>query len=142
MIEHVTELDPKQFLGIPLALVGAALLAFGAQYQSRGLNKVERIVGESAGSGLSWAHIRSLLTRPSWVTGTVLLGLAVVFQIGSLALSPLIIVQPIGVVGLIITSILNARLSGVHLGKRGARLAQPRGVGDRGVCHDRRVYCS
>lgn len=118
MIEHVTELDPKQFLGIPLALVGAALLAFGAQYQSRGLNKVERIVGESAGSGLSWAHIRSLLTRPSWVTGTVLLGLAVVFQIGSLALSPLIIVQPIGVVGLIITSILNARLSGVHLGKR------------------------
>ncbi|SJN12360.1 Integral membrane protein [Leucobacter sp. 7(1)] len=118
MIEHVSELDPKQFLGIPLALIGAGLLAFGAQYQSRGLNKVERIVGESAGSGLSWAHIRSLLTRPSWVVGTVLLGLAVLFQIGSLALSPLIIVQPIGVAGLIITSILNSRMSGVHLGKR------------------------
>ncbi|GAA1620335.1 multidrug DMT transporter permease [Leucobacter chromiireducens] len=118
MIEHVGELDPKQFLGIPLALVGAGLLAFGAQYQSRGLNKVERIVGESAGSGLSWAHVRSLLTRPSWVVGTVLLGLAVLFQIGSLALSPLIIVQPIGVAGLIITSILNSRMSGVHLGKR------------------------
>lgn len=118
MIEHVGELDPKQFLGIPLALVGAGLLAFGAQYQSRGLNKVERIVGESAGSGLSWAHVRSLLTRPSWVVGTALLGLAVLFQIGSLALSPLIIVQPIGVAGLIITSILNSRMSGVHLGKR------------------------
>ncbi len=115
---QVADLDPTQFLGIPLALVGAALLAFGAQYQSRGLNKVERIVGESAGSGLSWGHIRNLLRRPSWVVGTVLLGLAVAFQIGSLSLSPLIIVQPIGVVGLIITSILNSRVSGVHLGKR------------------------
>ncbi|MCW2287902.1 DMT family transporter [Leucobacter luti] len=118
MIDQVAELNPTQFWGIPLALVGAAFLAFGAQYQSRGLNKVERIVGESAGSGLSWGHIRSLLRRPSWVIGTVLLGLAVVFQIGSLSLSPLIIVQPIGVVGLIITSILNSRVSGVHLGKR------------------------
>ncbi|MBL3698058.1 DMT family transporter [Leucobacter luti] len=118
MIDQVSELDPTQFWGIPLALVGAGFLAVGAQYQSRGLNKVERIVGESAGAGLSWGHIRNLLRRPSWVIGTVLLGLAVVFQIGSLSLSPLIIVQPIGVVGLIITSILNARVSGLRLGKR------------------------
>ena len=118
MIEQVADLDPTQFLGIPLALVGAALLAFGAQYQSRGLNKVERIVGESAGAGLSRGHIRNLLRRPSWVIGTLLLGLAVAFQIGSLSLSPLIIVQPIGVVGLVITSVLNSRVSGVHLGKR------------------------
>ena len=118
MIEQVADLDPTQFLGIPLALEGAALLAFGAQYQSRGLNKVERIVGESAGAGLSWGHIRNLLRRPSWVIGTLLLGLAVAFQIGSLSLSPLIIVQPIGVVGLVITSVLNSRVSGVHLDKR------------------------
>lgn len=118
MIEQVTELDPRQFFGIPLALIGAALLAFGAQYQSRGLNKVERIMGESAGAGLSLRHVLGLLRRPSWVSGTALLGLAVVFQIGSLALSPIIIVQPIGVVGLVITSVLNSRVSGVKLGKR------------------------
>lgn len=111
-------LDPRQFWGIPLALVGAALLAFGAQYQSRGLNKVERIVGASAHAGLSIRHMLSLLRRPSWVVGTALLGLAVVFQLGSLALSPITIVQPIGVVGLIITSVLNSRISGVRLGKR------------------------
>lgn len=111
-------LDPRQFLGIPLALLGAAFLAFGAQYQSRGLNKVERIMGASAGSGLSFGHIRNMLRRPSWVSGTVLLGLAVVFQIGSLSLSPLIIVQPIGVVGLVITSILNSRINRVRIGKR------------------------
>ncbi|MEJ6489919.1 DMT family transporter [Leucobacter sp. USCH14] len=117
-VTEMTSLDPKQFIGIPLALVGAALLAFGAQYQSRGLNKVERITGQSAGAGLSFRHVASLLRRPSWVAGTLFLGLAVVFQIGSLSLSPLIIVQPIGVVGLVITSILNSRVSGVKLGKR------------------------
>lgn len=117
-LNEVTALDPKQFLGIPLALIGAALLAFGAQYQSRGLNKVERLTGESAGAGLSFKHVASLFRRPSWVVGTVFLGLAVAFQIGSLSLSPLIIVQPIGVVGLVITSILNSRVSGVRLGKR------------------------
>ncbi|WP_244301044.1 DMT family transporter [Leucobacter insecticola] len=60
----------------------------------------------------------SLIKRPSWVIGTVLLGLAVVFQIGSLSFSPLIIVQPIGVVGLVITSVLNSRMSRVRLGRR------------------------
>ncbi|MBN9613887.1 MAG: DMT family transporter, partial [Actinobacteria bacterium] len=117
-LSEAVSLDPKQFWGIPIALVGAAFLAFGAQYQSRGLNKVERILGESAGSGLSFRHILSMLRRPSWVIGTLLLGLAVVFQLGSLALSPLIVVQPIGVVGLVITSVLNSRFSRVRLGKR------------------------
>lgn len=117
-VTSVASLDPKQLLGIPLALIGAALLAFGAQYQSRGLNKVERIVGESARAGISFRHILSLLRRPSWVSGTLLLGLAVVFQLGSLSLSPITIVQPLGVVGLVITSILNSRISGVKLGKR------------------------
>ncbi|MBP1325141.1 drug/metabolite transporter (DMT)-like permease [Leucobacter exalbidus] len=111
-------LSPHQFLGIPVALLGAAFLAFGAQYQSRGLNKVERLTGESAGSGLSIAHMLKLVARPSWVIGTLLLGLAVLLQIGSLSLSPLIVVQPIGVVGLVITSVLNSKLSGVKLGKR------------------------
>ena len=114
----LVSLDPRQFWGIPLALVGAALMSFGAQYQSRGLNKVERITGLSAGSGLSLRHIVRLLRRPSWVVGTLLLGLAVLFQLGSLSLSPLIVVQPIGVVALVITAILNSRMTGVHLPKR------------------------
>lgn len=115
-LSEVVHLDPKQFWGIPVALVGAVFLALGAQYQSRGLNKVERILGKSAGSGLSIRHVLSMLRRPSWVIGTAMLGLAVVFQLGSLALSPLIVVQPIGVVGLVITSILNSRFSQVQLG--------------------------
>lgn len=111
-------IDPRQLWGIPLALIGAVLLAFGAQYQSRGLNKVERMMGESAHSGVSIRHILRLIKRPSWVVGTLLLGAAVLFQIGSLSLSPITIVQPIGVVGLVVTSVLNSRMSGVKLGKR------------------------
>ena len=117
-VGELTSLDPRQFWGIPVALVGAALMSFGAQYQSRGLNKVERITQQSAGSGLSLRQIFSLLRRPSWVVGTVLLGLAVVFQIYSLSLSPLIVVQPVGVVAMVITAVLNSRFSGVRLPKR------------------------
>lgn len=111
-------LDPRQFWGIPIALIGAALLSFGAQYQSRGLNKVERLTGKSASAGLSFRHISSLFHRPSWVVGTAFLSIATVFQIVSLGLSPLIVVQPIGVVALVITAILNSRYSGIYLGRR------------------------
>ena len=115
---EAVSLDPRQFWGIPVALLGAALMSFGAQYQSRGLNKVERIVGVSAGSGLSLKHLLNMLRRPSWVVGTTLLWLAVVFQLVSLALSPLIVVQPVGVVAMVITAVLNSRISRVRLPKR------------------------
>lgn len=117
-LAEAVSLDPKQFWGIPVALVGAALMSFGAQYQSRGLNKVERLTGQSAGSGLSIRQVLGLLQRPSWVTGTLLLGFAIVFQIGALSLAPLIVVQPLGVVAMVITAILNSRMSGVRLPKR------------------------
>ena len=109
----MTSLDARQFLGVPVALIGAVFLSFGAQYQSRGLVKVEGITGNKAGSGLNWRHIRELVRRPSWVVGTLLLGLAVVFQLLSLSLSPLIVVQPLGVVAMVITAILNAKMTGV-----------------------------
>jgi len=76
--------------------------------------KVEATAGHADG-GLSGRQMGRLLARPSWVIGTLLLGLAIVFQLVSLKLSPIILVQPLGVVGLVITSILNARVSGVKL---------------------------
>lgn len=106
-------LDPRQFWGVPVALIGAVFLSYGAQYQSRGLVKVEGITGSKANAGLSWHQIRELLRRPSWVIGTSLLALAVVFQLLSLTLSPLIVVQPLGVVAMVITAVLNAKMTGV-----------------------------
>ncbi len=111
-------LDPSALLGIPIALIGAAFLSFGAQYQSRGLHKVERITGTRASTGLSFSQTKKLFARPSWMVGTLMLGLATLFQIGSLSLSPIMLVQPIGVVALLITAFLNMHYTKVKLGHK------------------------
>ncbi|HWU58401.1 MAG TPA: DMT family transporter, partial [Microbacteriaceae bacterium] len=108
-------LDPIQFLGIPFALVGAVFLSFGAQFQHRGVKKVDAQTEHAAQSGMNLGQLRLLLARPSWVTGTLLLGLAIVFQLISLKFAPLIVVQPLGAVALVITTVLNARISKIRL---------------------------
>ncbi|HPZ35153.1 MAG TPA: multidrug DMT transporter permease, partial [Microbacteriaceae bacterium] len=40
--------NPGLLLGIPLALAGAVFMSFGAQYQHRGVTKVERLSGQAA----------------------------------------------------------------------------------------------
>lgn len=108
-------LDPIQFLGIPFALVGAVFLSFGAQFQHRGVKKVDARTEHAAQSGMNMGQLRLLLARPSWVIGTLLLGLAIVFQLISLKFAPLIVVQPLGAVALVITTVLNARISKISL---------------------------
>ncbi len=104
--------DPAILAGIPLALLGALFMSFGAQYQHRGVQKVERLSGRSGGNGLDRRHLLHLLKRPSWLLGTLMLGLAIVCQLGALSVAPLILVQPVGAVSLVITTLLNARVSG------------------------------
>jgi hypothetical protein len=104
--------DPGLLTGIPLALLGALFMSFGALYQHRGVSKVERILGESGAGGLSLRQMLNLLRRPSWVAGTIMLGLAIVCQLGALAVAPLIVVQPLGAISLVITTLLNAHYSG------------------------------
>ena len=110
-------LTPYQALGIPIALVGAVFLSIGAQLQSRGVAKVEHRLG-AAHSGMSVRQVLALLGRPSWVTGTLLLGLAIVFQLTSLKIAPLLVVQPLGAIALVVTAILNARVTGTKLNGR------------------------
>lgn len=102
-------------VGIVLALVAAVLLAVGTQFQHRGVNLVDAATAKDARTGLSLGQLRSLLARPSWVIGTVLLGAAIVLQLTSLTVAPLTVVQPLGAVALVATAILNARLSRVPL---------------------------
>ncbi|MCT9001245.1 DMT family transporter [Microbacterium memoriense] len=104
--------DPKILIGIPLALLGAVFMSFGAQYQHRGVQKVERLTQVNGGNGLTGAQLVNLLRRPSWVAGTVMLGLAIVCQLAALSFAPLILVQPLGAISLVITTLLNARISG------------------------------
>jgi hypothetical protein len=113
--------DPAILIGIPLALLGAVFMSFGAQYQHRGVTKVERITGTSGSEGLSGRQLLSLLRRPSWVFGTLMLGLAIVCQLSALAFAPLILVQPLGAISLVITTLLNARVSGLKPTRQSVR---------------------
>ncbi|MBG6107960.1 DMT family transporter [Frigoribacterium sp. CG_9.8] len=108
-------LTPNQALGIPIALIGAVFLALGAQFQHRGVNKVDHLTEEPSIGGLNFGQLLLLLRRPSWVIGTLMLGLAIVFQLTALIFAPLIVVQPLGAIALIITAIVNSRVSGVRL---------------------------
>ncbi|MCW4384558.1 DMT family transporter [Salinibacterium sp. SYSU T00001] len=129
----VETLTPLQYLGIPVALLGAVFLAVGAQLQHRGVGKVEaralRAAQERAEplagveameplattAGLSLKQLALLARRPSWLIGTAMLGLAVVLQLTALYLAPITLVQPLGAVALVITAVVNARVSRVTL---------------------------
>ena len=52
--------NPGILIGIPLAFLGAVFMSFGAQYQHRGVTKVERLSG-SAAQGLSMQQLGRLL---------------------------------------------------------------------------------
>lgn len=118
--EQIT-LTPYQAIGIPIALVGAVFLALGAQFQHRGVSKVESSLGDGSRAGLSLRQLVHLAARPSWLIGTVMLGLAIVLQLTSLVFAPLIVVQPLGVVALVITAIVNARVSNIRLDRPAVR---------------------
>ena len=124
-------LSPGEWIGIPIALVGAVILSLGGHYQHRGVGKVEAVAVEASAAaasnvaaevraeaskgGLSGKQLLSLVTRPSWLIGTGLLGLAILFQLTSIYFSPLIVVQPLGAIALVVTAILTARSTGVKL---------------------------
>ncbi|MDH6237153.1 DMT family transporter [Cryobacterium sp. CG_9.6] len=124
-------IDPRQAIGIPLALIGAIFLSLGAQFQHRGVNKVEATTVEAT-SGLNPRQLMLLLSRPSWVFGTLMLGLAIVFQLTSLGFAPIIVVQPLGAVALVITAILNSRLTRIPL-NHGSKVAIAMCVGGVGL---------
>ncbi|HWH26774.1 MAG TPA: DMT family transporter [Pseudolysinimonas sp.] len=102
-------------LGIVIALVGGVFLALGAQFQHRGVAIVEERSGSGHKQGLSIKQLLRLASSMWWLGGSILLGLAILFQLTSLTFAPIIVVQPLGVVALVITAIVNARVSRVKL---------------------------
>ena len=99
---------------IGLAVIGAIFLSLGAQFQNDAVTKHHAPSRPRLGS-LSLNQIADLLRRPRWLTGTSFLVLAILFQLSALALAPLIVVQPIGAIALIMTSLLNAKIYRLRL---------------------------
>lgn len=115
MWEHFLEqFDGLRVLAILLAILGAVALSIGAQFQNDAVTKHHAPQSPKFGS-LSIRQVLDLLRRPRWLTGTSFLVLAVLLQLTALWLAPLIVVQPVGVLALILTSLLNSRLHRVRL---------------------------
>ncbi|MEY3560901.1 MAG: hypothetical protein RL068_53 [Actinomycetota bacterium] len=104
-------------LAILLAVLGAVFLALGAQFQNDAVTE-HHAPKQFKLRSLHIKQVLDLLRRPRWLTGTTFMALAILFQLGALALAPLIVVQPIGAIALIITSFLNARIYKIRLDPR------------------------
>lgn len=95
-------------IAIILSLLAAVALAFGAQFQNDSVEKnIDKVKGEKHGVG--FANILKLIRSPRWLGGMSFLVLGALCQIAALTMAPLIVVQPIGALALVITSLLNAR---------------------------------
>jgi len=103
-----------RLLAIALALLGAFAMAFGAQYQQEAV-KQDAKAKRGKLNALGLKQLLQLIKRPKWLTGVGILGLGALAQFASLALAPLIVVQPIGALALVISSILHARSKGERL---------------------------
>jgi drug/metabolite transporter (DMT)-like permease len=112
-------LTPVQAIGIPIALFGAILISIGTQLQHTGVARVGSTTDTKA--GLSIRQLLALVGQPLWVGGTLMLGLAILFQLTSLGFAPLIVVQPLGAIALVVTAIVNSRQSGVKLDRLSIR---------------------
>ncbi len=103
-------------LAIALAVLAAVALAFGAQFQNQAVTKGHEKAPRVQGS-LSLRELGRLFVRPRWISGLGLMVLGMVLQLAALTLAPLIVVQPIGAIALVITSLLNARYTKTRINK-------------------------
>ncbi len=106
--------EQLRYLAIALAVLAAVALAFGAQFQNNAVDKNDR---KSSGGGLKFKQLLNLIIRPKWISGLGLMALGMFLQLAALSLAPLIVVQPIGAIALVITSLLNARSTRAKLSR-------------------------
>ncbi|WP_312396725.1 DMT family transporter [Kocuria sp.] len=91
-----------QWVAVSLALMAALCLALGTQTQSAAVTAHTQ-------EALKPSNLGSLARNPKWVAGLVLLGLGTALNVGALTLATVTVVQPIGVIALVITTLLHAK---------------------------------
>ncbi|MBP2411354.1 drug/metabolite transporter (DMT)-like permease [Arthrobacter stackebrandtii] len=99
------------WLAVLCAVAGAFFLAFGAQRQG------SAVKNNTGGLALGGSGFLRLLTNPRWVLGLVLLGIGTALNVVALTLGTLTVVQPIGAIALVITTIVNSRDQGIRLNR-------------------------
>lgn len=144
-----------RFLAIIFAILAAVSLAFGAQFQNEAVSssreKKPGVPRKKIRGALSLKQLASLVKRPQWLSGTAFMALGIVLQLAALSLAPLIVVQPIGAIALVITSLLNARVTKTKLNRGtivaitlctlgvGAFVSMASGVANETVLNDDRL---
>ncbi|MGW9402337.1 DMT family transporter [Arthrobacter sp. NPDC055585] len=98
-------------VAIACALASAVFLAFGAQRQGSAVS------ADTGGLSLNSAGLGRLLRNPRWLFGLLLLGTGTALNVAALAMAPLTVVQPIGSLALVITTIVNSRDQGLRLNR-------------------------
>lgn len=91
------------WIAIAAALCGAFFLAFGTQSQASAVRLAHGALD------ISLKNLGRILSNGRWMMGLMLLGLGMVLNVFALASAPLIVVQPIGAIALVITTVVNAR---------------------------------
>jgi len=100
----MSEIASAPLIGIGLAVASATALAVGNMLQARGV----RLMEARASSGADGSKVMHLIRNHFWLLGALLLGVSILFQMGSLAFAPLMVVQPLGVVALVITVLVTS----------------------------------
>jgi len=99
-----------KLLAISLAVLSAVALAVGSQLQN-GAVGIQKKAALSGRSHFTFRQLLNLIRHPQWVTGLFISIVALALQFTALLLAPLILVQPIGAIALVLTSILNSRIT-------------------------------
>ncbi|NDC48275.1 MAG: multidrug DMT transporter permease [Micrococcales bacterium] len=108
-----------KLLAISLAVLSAVALAVGSQLQN-GAVGIQKKAALSGRSHFTFRQLLNLIRHPQWVTGLFISIVALALQFTALLLAPLILVQPIGAIALVLTSILNSRITKTPLNALGA----------------------
>lgn len=101
-----------KWLSILAALAAAFCLALGSERQSVGVRRNESTLRLHPRSG-----ILTLFRSPVWLAGGALMVGGIVLNVYALATAPLTVVQPIGAVAVVITTVLNARIQHLRLNR-------------------------
>ncbi|WP_394942038.1 DMT family transporter [Psychromicrobium sp. YIM B11713] len=99
------------WLAVACAIAGAFFLAFGAQRQG------SAVQANTGGLALGGNGFLRLLGNPRWVFGLLLLGGGMLLNVVALSLGSLTVIQPIGAIALVITTIVNSKDQGLRINR-------------------------
>lgn len=99
------------WIAVACAVAGAFFLAFGAQRQG------SAVQADTGGLSLGGNGFMRLLRNPRWVFGLILLAAGMLLNVVALSMGTLTVIQPIGAIALVITTVVNSKDQGIRLNR-------------------------